>query len=80
MRDPDIVLVEKSRSAIKRAAIETNVSTSNIIAANIAGATNNVIAKLSRMETMRRDVKTQLHIQLFWTVATLYLISHNVLR
>ena len=43
---PEKVAVEKSRSGIKRAAIETNVSTSNIIAANIAGVTDNVLAKL----------------------------------
>ena len=49
----------KSRSAIKRAAIEQNASTNNIIAANIAGVTDNVLAKLPRMETMRRDVRRQ---------------------
>ena len=57
--DPEKVLVEKSRSAIKRAATERNASTNNIIAANIAGVTDNVIAKLPRMETMRRDVSRQ---------------------
>ena len=57
--DPEKVLVEKSRSAIKRVAIETNASTNNIIAANIAGVTDNVLAKLPRMETMRRDVRRQ---------------------
>ena len=57
--DPEKVLVEKSRLAIKRAAIETNASTNNIIAANIAGVTDNVLAKLPRMETMRRDVRRQ---------------------
>ena len=58
--DPGKVLVEKSRLAIKRAAIEINASTNNIIAANIAGVTDNVLAKLPRMETMRRDVRIQL--------------------
>ena len=58
--DPEKVLVEKSRLAIKRVAIETNASTNNIIAANIAGVTDNVLAKLPRMETMRRDVRIQL--------------------
>ena len=45
---PDLekVLVEKSRSTIKRAAIEINVSTQNMIAANIAGLTNSVLPKL----------------------------------
>ena len=57
--DPEKVLVEKSRLAIKRVAIETNASTNNIIAANIAGVTDNVLAKLPRMETMRRDVRRQ---------------------
>ena len=57
--DPEEVLVEKSRSAIKCAAIETNASTNNIIAANIAGGTDNVLAKLPRMETMCRDVRRQ---------------------
>ena len=57
--DPEKVLVEKWRPAIKRAAIETNASTSNIIAANIAGITENVLAKLPRMETMRRVVRRQ---------------------
>ena len=56
--DPDKVL-SASRSAIKRAAIETNASTNNIIAANIAGVTDNVLANLPRMETMRRDVIRQ---------------------
>ena len=44
---------------IKRAAIETNASTNNIIAANIAGVTDDVLAKLPRMETMRRGVRKQ---------------------
>ena len=57
--DPEKVLVEKSRLAIKRAAIETNASTNNIIAANIAGVTDNVLAKLPRMETMCRDARRQ---------------------
>ena len=55
--DPEKVLVEKSISAIKRAAIETNGSTNNIIAANIADVTDNVLAKLPRMENLRRDVR-----------------------
>ena len=57
--DPEKVLVEKSRSAIKRVAIEANASTNNIIAANIAGVTDNVLAKLPRMETMCRDARRQ---------------------
>ena len=57
--DPEKVLLEKSRLAIKRAAIETNASTSNITAANIAGVIGNVLAKLPRIETMRRDVRRQ---------------------
>ena len=57
--DPEKVLFEKSRLAIKRAAIETNASTSNITAANIAGLIDNVLAKLPRIETMRRDVRRQ---------------------
>ena len=57
--DPEKVSIEKSRSVIKRAAIGTNASTNNIIAANIAGVTNNILAKLPRMETMRRDVRRQ---------------------
>ena len=57
--EPEKVLVEKSRSAIKRAAFETNASTSNINAANIDGVTDNVLAKLPRMETMHRDVRRQ---------------------
>ena len=36
-----------------------NASINNIIAANIAGVTNNVFPKLPRMETMRREVRTQ---------------------
>ena len=80
--DPEKVLVEKSRSAIKRAAIETNASTNNIIAANIAGVTDNVFANLPRMDTMWRgdSVPPALHIHLFRTMATFYLISHSVLR
>ena len=53
------VLVENFRSAIKRAAIETNASTNKIIAANIAVVTDNVLGKLPRMETMRRNVRRQ---------------------
>ena len=56
--DPKKVLVEKPGSAIKRAVIETNASTNNI-AANIADVTDNVLAKLPRMKTMRRDVRRQ---------------------
>ena len=55
--DPEKVLGEKSRSAIKRAAIEINASSNNIIAANIACVTNNVFAKLPRMKTKRRDAR-----------------------
>ena len=57
--DPEKDLVEKSKSAIKRAAIETNASTKSIIAANIAGVTGNVLARLPRMETMRHDVRRE---------------------
>ena len=57
--DPVKSLVEKSRSAIKCAAIKTNAPTKNIIAVNIAGVTNNVLAKLPRMKTMHRDVRRQ---------------------
>ena len=57
--DPEKVLAEKSRSAIKRAAIETNASTNNITAANIACVTNNVFAKLPRMKTKHRDARRQ---------------------
>ena len=85
--DPEKVLVEKSRSAIKRVAIETNASTNNIIAANIAGVTDNVLAKLPRMETMRRAVRRQSATYAAYPPIpdnddTLfdYLISHNVLR
>ena len=46
---PEKVLVEKSRSAIKCAANETNASTNNIIAANIAGVADNLLAKLPRL-------------------------------
>ena len=44
--DPENVLVENSRSAIKPVAIETNTSAKNITAENIAGVTDNVLAKL----------------------------------
>ena len=37
-----------------------NALTNNIIAVNIAGVTDNVLAKLLRMETMRRDVRRQI--------------------
>ena len=79
--DPEKVLVEKSRSSIKRAAVEINASTNNIDAANNAGVTDNVLAKLPRKETMRRDVRIQraTHAANPRPMATLYLISHNVL-
>ena len=57
--DPEKDLIEKSKSAIKRAAIETNASTKSIIVTNIAGVTDNVLARLSRLETMRRDVRRE---------------------
>ena len=57
--DPEKVSVEKSSSAIKRAAIETNALICNIIAANITDVTDNVLAKLPRMETTRCDVRKQ---------------------
>ena len=82
--EPEKVLVEKSRSAIKRKAIETNASINNIIAANIVNLTDNVPAKLPRMETMRRDVRRQhaltVHIHLFRTMKTFYLMPHNLLN
>ena len=58
--DPEKVLVQKSRSVIKHATIETSASTNNIMAANIAGVTDNAFVKLPRMGTMRRDLRRQL--------------------
>ena len=44
---------------MKRATNETTATTNNVIAQNVSGAQENVLAKLSKMETMSRDVRRQ---------------------
>lgn len=62
---PRASFLEKSRFTIKHASIETNASINNIIAANIASATDNILTKLPKMET---------------SITTVHVISHNVLQ
>ena len=57
--DPDKVEAMQIRSGMKRGARETNVVTNNVIATNMAGANESTLAKLPKMETMRRDVRRQ---------------------
>ena len=47
----------KERARIKRSAKNTAGKTQNIITANIAGLEENVLAQLSNIETIRRDVR-----------------------
>ena len=47
----------KARAGIKRSAKNKAGKTQNIITANIAGLEENVMARLSKIETIRRDVR-----------------------
>ena len=55
--DPDGNNLLKARAGIKRSAKSTAGKTQNIITANIAGLEENVLAGLSNMETIPRDVR-----------------------
>ena len=57
--DPDSIYVERLRSGIKRTARETHDAANNVIAANIVVAGEAVLAKIPKMETIRRDVRRQ---------------------
>ena len=55
--DPEGNNLLKVRAGIKRSAKNTAGKTQNIITANIAGLEENVLARLSNIETIRRDVR-----------------------
>ena len=55
--DPDSIDVERLRSGIKRTARKTHDAANNVIAANVAGAGEAVLAKMPKIETIRRDVR-----------------------
>ena len=57
--DPEKISVEKARAGMKRSAKESNATTNNIVAQKIAGRSQSVLAKLPKMETMRRGVRRQ---------------------
>ena len=44
---------------MKRDARKADLTTNNIISANIAGTTEAVLAKIPKLETVRRDVRRQ---------------------
>ena len=55
--DPEGNNLLKARAGIKRSAKNTAGKTQNIITANIAGLEENVLVRLSNIETIRRDVR-----------------------
>ena len=55
--DPEGNNLLKARAGIKRSAKNTAGKTQNIITANIAELRENVLARLSNIETIRRDVR-----------------------
>ena len=55
--DPEGNNLLKARAGIKRSAKNTAGKTQNIITANIAGLEENVLARLSKIETIRRYVR-----------------------
>ena len=55
--DPEGNNLLKARAGIKRSAKNTAGKTQNIITANIARLEENVLARLSKIETIRRDVR-----------------------
>ena len=57
--NPEAVSALKLRSKMKRDARYAGTTTDNIITTNIAGMHEEDFAKLPRMDTIRRDVKSQ---------------------
>ena len=55
--DPEGNNLLKARAGIKRSAKSTAGKTQNIITANIAGLEENVLVRLSKIETFRKDVR-----------------------
>ena len=55
--DPEGNNLLKARAGIKRSAKDSARKTQNIITDNIAGLEENVLARLSNIETIRRDVR-----------------------
>ena len=57
--NPEAVSALKLRSKMKRDACYTDSTTNNIITTNIGGMPEEVLAKLPRIDTIRRDVRRQ---------------------
>ena len=57
--NPEAVSALKLRSKMKREARYTDTTTNNIITTNIGGMHEEVLAKLPRIDTIRRDVRRQ---------------------
>ena len=57
--NPDGVAAQRLRADMKREARESNTTTNNIIAGNIGGANEGTLAKLPKVDTMRRDIRRQ---------------------
>ena len=55
--DPEGNNLLKARAAMKRSAKNTAGKTQNIITTNIAGLEENVLARLSNIETIRKNVR-----------------------
>ena len=57
--NPEKTAVKKIRASMERDAQVSNATTNNIIAANIAGAPEGVLAKVGKIQTVRRAVRRQ---------------------
>ena len=57
--NPEAVSALKLRSKTKRDTCYTDTTTNNIITTNIGGMHEEVFAKLPRIDTIRRDVRSQ---------------------
>ena len=55
--NPENIDLKKIRSNMKRDVRETNGKTNNIIAVNIAGVSDGVLAKIGKVDTIRCDVR-----------------------
>ena len=55
--DPEQLPVVKASAGMKRAAKDTAEKTQNIIALNVEGLNEDTLARLSNVETLRRDVR-----------------------
>ena len=57
--DPEKVAADTLRSGMKREARSSNATTTNVISQSLLGENENVLAKLPKMDTMRRDISRQ---------------------